>query len=135
MMERTKLVSHGVVHAEERICECHTCHAGSIVHLFTCLRIVRAVLVCGRKVVEYKLNSLHCKSVCVVGCHDGYICLDRMCHNVDTGRACQSFRSCHSIVNVNDCHVRKQSVVSDRPFNACLSVCDDRERSYLRTCT
>ena len=135
VVESTKLMSHGVVNTKECICECHTSHTGSICHFFTSLRIICSVLICRWKVLEYKLNSLHSKTICVICSHDRYICLNCMCHNVDTWSTCQSLRLCHHVVYVYDCHVWKQSVVSDWPFNTCVSVCDDCKWCYLRTCS
>ena len=41
-------------------------------------------LVCSWKILEYKLNSFHCKTVCVIRRHYRYICLKCVCKHVKT---------------------------------------------------
>ena len=103
--------------------------------MFSCNRIICSVFISRWQVFKYHFHCFHSKTIRVICCHDRYICLDRMCHNINTGCTCQSFWGCHCIVNIYDCHIRKQFVVSNRPFYTSLCICDDRERCHLRSCS
>lgn len=90
VMECAQLMSHGVWHTPRNaLSKRHTSHTGSIRHLLTCLNICR-LIVSGWKVIKYVLHGLKRKAVCIVGCHDGCICLQCMGQYVNAGCAGQS---------------------------------------------
>ena len=134
VMECTQLMSHGVAYAQECIGKRHTSHTGSIRHLLTRLNICRLIVSCW-KVIKYVLHGLKCKAVCIVGSHDGCICLQCMGQYVNAGCAGQTFRLAHHVVCINDCHVRQKRIVCQRILDTGLLVCDNCERSNLGTCT
>ena len=76
------------------------------------------------------IQDVYKRQIC---CHDRYISLNRMCHNINTRSACQSFWLCHHIVYVYNCHIRQQFIISNRPFYTSLSISDDCKRRHLRT--
>ena len=84
---------------------------------------------------QNKLRSLERGTVSEIGSHDGYVGLDRMCHDVDTGSGGKSLRLCHHVVRVHDCHIRKELIVCQRILDPSVGIRDDRERCDFGTCT
>ena len=69
VVERAELVSHGVAHAEERVCKRHARHSCGVRHFLTRGNVCLPVFVCPRKILEYCFKRLQRKSVRVVGSH------------------------------------------------------------------
>ena len=68
---------------------------------------------------RYSNTSFCClegKSVCVIRRHNRYICLNRMCHNIDTGCTCQSFWLSSS------CYLHLQLPYSEEAHNLQLAI-------------
>jgi len=84
MVECAELMCHGVAYAEEGVGKSHTCHSSGIAHLFTCYRVIGAVIICSRKIFKYHLKSANCNTVGVIGSHYRSISLKAMCNGVDT---------------------------------------------------
>ncbi len=142
MMERAKLVSHGVTYAKERVCERHTCHCSGICHLLARNIVGRTRVISGGsavvssgQVVEDHLKRLLSQTVGVVGSHNGSESLKVVSYRVDTRSGGQSLRTAHHHVRVNDSHLGHKLVVRERILDAGLLVGDYRERSYLGACT
>ncbi len=57
VMERAKLVGHGVVDAQEGVGEGHTGHAGGVGHLLAGVRVLGAVLIAAGQVLKDELGS------------------------------------------------------------------------------
>ena len=134
MVECAELMSHRVAHTEECVCKRHTCHCCGIRHLLSCDRIVGAVVVRSREILEDHLDRTKTDTVSVIGRHDRSVCLKNVSYRVDTRSSRQSLWRCHVIIRINDRHIREQFVISKRILNARTFICDDCKRSYLRAC-
>ena len=131
MVESAELVGHGVVEAQEGVTECHTGHAGCVVHLLASVRILGTVGEGAREVLEDELCGALGEALGVIGSHDGDIGLDGVGHDVNTGSCGEALRGGHAVVSVDDSHVGEQRVVGERPLDAGLLVGDDGERRAL----
>ena len=127
-------MSHGVTYAQESIGKCHTSHTGSIRHLGTGLHVC-SVIITGRKIFKHILHSLQCQAIRIIRSHHRSISFQRMSQDIHTGGTGQTLRLAHHIICINDRHVRKQLIIGQRILYTRLLICDNRERSYLRTCT
>ena len=104
-------------------------------HFFSCFCVLSTVLVCSWKILEYKLNSFHCKTVCVIRRHYRYICLKCVCKHVKTCVGSCRFRKWHYKLRVDNRNIRCQFVVCKRILHIILLIRNNRKTCYFTTCT
>ena len=133
VMERTQLMCQRVVHAQEGICKSKTCHAGGVCHLFSCFCICCTIFIRAGQIRKYILNGFQRQAVRIIGSHHGNVCLQRMGHNIDTGRAGQALRHVHHIICIDNGHIGQKLIISQRPFLSGCFIGDDGKGRYLGT--
>ena len=124
-----------MAYAKESVSKSHTCHCSRIGHLLSRLGIVGSVVVGSGQILKYHLKRLQCNTVRIICSHNRSNCLEVVRYGINTRCACKALGSAHMKVCINDCHVRKQFVISQRIFNTCCFISNYCKRCNFRTGT